>query len=414
MRFVLPSTRGAVSLSSAALLATVALVGCGKTSPSASSGGGPLRKLAPVEAEGAVSVTTRNTTRVGGESAIVDAAAVARVSYPGLTAKTRPQAVVLVDRRQWPAALASASLAAAPLGAPLLYAEGDVLPRVSREALEAMHPTGAPALGGAQVIEVGTRAPLPAGFGAQDVSAGEGPTVAVEIARLLTQAEGSRPHQAIVLDTEGALGLQMPAPGLAAESGAPLLLTGATSLPSATEGELRALHHPAIYVMNGAALGRAVLGALAKLGTVAQIPQAPSGEAPTAASTAIEAARYTDGVFGWGVKEPGHGLVFASAQRPFDAPAAALLSATGEYGPLLTLESPDALPAALSSYLGDIEPAYTSAPEFRPVRGVYNHGWLIGDERAISLATQAEIDALLEISPRKQGGAEEAPTSQGE
>ena len=41
--------------------------------------------------------------------------------------------------------------------------------------------------------------------------------------------------------------------------------------------------------------------------------------------------------------------------------------------------------APLASYLGDIQPAYTSAPQFQPVRGVYNHGWLIGDETAISL-----------------------------
>ena len=54
----------------------------------------------------------------------------------------------------------------------------------------------------------------------------------------------------------------------------------------------------------------------------------------------IAVARYTDGEFGWGVKEPGHGLVFANSGRPLDAPAAALLSATGNYGPLLLLESP--------------------------------------------------------------------------
>ena len=63
---------------------------------------------------------------------------------------------------------------------------------------------------------------------------------------------------------------------------------------------------------------------------------------------------------------------------------------------------------ALAAYLGDIQPAYTSAPEYRPVRGVYNHGWLIGDELAISAVTQAELDSLLEISPRKQGSEEQA------
>ena len=31
------------------------------------------------------------------------------------------------------------------------------------------------------------------------------------------------------------------------------------------------------------------------------------------------------------------------------------------------------------------------------MRGVYNHGWIVGDEHAISVATQSRIDSLLEI-----------------
>jgi hypothetical protein len=412
MQRALPSTRRPVLLLSLAL-SVAGLAGCGKAAPSASPGGGPLRALAPVEAQGAVTITTRNTTRVGGSDAIVDAASVARVSYPGLTSGTRPQAVVIADQHDWAAALAAAPLAAAPLGAPLLYAEGESLPKVTLEALEAMRPTGSPVLG-AQVIEIGTHAKLPARWTVRTVPGANGPTLAAEVARMLTQLQGKHPDRAIVLDTDGPRALQMAAPGLAAESGAPLLTTGAATLAPETESALRLLDRPTIYVMNGAALGRGVLAALAKLGHVTTIPQAASGETATAATTSIEAARYTDGAFGWGVKDPGHGLVFASAQRPFDAPGAALLSATGEYGPLLVLENPDGLPPELSSYLGDIQPAYTSAPEFQPVRGVYNHGWLIGDEKAISLSTQAQIDSLLEISPRKQGSAEEAAVLQGE
>ena len=34
---------------------------------------------------------------------------------------------------------------------------------------------------------------------------------------------------------------------------------------------------------------------------------------------AIAVARFTDGTFGWGVKEPGHGLVFAGSSSIADA-----------------------------------------------------------------------------------------------
>ena len=53
----------------------------------------------------------------------------------------------------------------------------------------------------------------------------------------------------------------------------------------------------------------------------------------------------------------------------------------------------------LAGYLSDIQPAYSS-PEFPPVRGAYNHGWLIGNEEAIAAVTQAEIDSVLEIRPQ--------------
>ena len=87
--------------------------------------------------------------------------------------------------------------------------------------------------------------------------------------------------------------------------------------------------------------------------------------------------------------------MFATTQRPLDAAAAAPLSASGTYGPLLLLTAANALPAPLQDYLLDIQPGYDEDP----VRGVYNHGWLIGDEGAVSVDVQARIDALLEIQP---------------
>jgi hypothetical protein len=390
------------------LALAMAAAGCGKTGPAQPAGGGPVSKVAPVAGGGAVSVVTRNTTRLGGADPATDAAAVARLAYPGLTAATRPKAVVLVDQRNWSAALAASVLASAPLGAPLLYSEGDTLPAVSRQALEAMRPAGAQALGGAQVIRVGTSAAVPNGYLARSLAAGEPAAAAAGVEQLLRAADGGNaPREAIVLASGAAPALQMPAAGLAAESGAPILFVTAASVPAATASVLSSLGRPSIYVIGSAALGSRTLKDLARFGPVTSIPSASTAvERDGAVPNAISVARFTDGVFGWGVKEPGHGLVFANIARPLDAPASALLSATGDYGPLLLLEAPTQVPPPLAGYLGDIQPAYTSAPEFRPVRGVYNHGWLIGDERAISAVTQAEIDSMLEITPRKASSEE--------
>ncbi len=130
-----------------------------------------------------------------------------------------------------------------------------------------------------------------------------------------------------------------------------------------------------------------------KLGTVKRI----AGTDPV--TTAITFARFKDGDFGWYVVDPGHGLVFASTRRPQDAAAAAMLSASGTFGPLLLLTDAGVLPAPLQDYLLDIQPGY----DVDPVRGVYNHGWIIGDESAIAAAVQARIDTLLEIQPVDTG-----------
>jgi hypothetical protein len=398
-----------------ALLAALALGACGKasgTSSGSSPAAGPLPRVAPAQAPGAVSVATRNTTRLGGGDAATDAAAVAHAVYPGLTPGSRPQAAVLVDERDWSSALAASVLAGAPLSAPLLFSDGASVPAASTQALAAMHPLGAASLEGAQVITIGAAAP-PAGYVGHAVPSGEPAASAAAIAQLQIRLDGGRrPHDVIVLSAKTPRALQMPAAGLAAESGAPILFVTTAHVPLVTASVLVALHRPSIFVIDSGAVGASALAELARFGHVTQIP-APSGTPEAPAAAAIELARFQSGDFGWGVKEPGHGLVFANASRPLDGPAAALLSATGDYGPLLLLEDPARVPPALAAYLADIQPAYTSAPQFRPVRGVYNHGWLIGDESAISPPTQAELDSMLEIVARK-GSAEEPTVSPAE
>jgi hypothetical protein len=390
-----------------AVLALGALLGgCGRASLGSAGAVG-----APTTAPGAVSVT-KNTTRLGGALAALDAAAVARAVYPGLTPATRPQAVVLVDQRDWAAALTASALASAPLSAPLLYSDGDTLPAASAQALRAMHPLGAAALDGAQVIRIGTRAAVPAGYSTQTVStAGGAAATAVALEQILSATQHATPREVIVLAADAPPALQMPAAALSAESGAPILLVTAATVPSATATVLAGLHRPAIYAVGASAIAARPLSELARYGRLVRIAgdaatsQRPGpNERGSAVENAIAVARFADGSFGWGIHEAGHGLVFANASRPLDAPATAPLAASGDYGPLLLLESSASLPTGLVHYLSAIEPGYTRA--IPPVRGVYNHGWLIGDESAISAMAQAEIDAVLQIAPRTESSVQ--------
>jgi hypothetical protein len=379
------SLLGSTALASAC---AVLAVGCGKALPRQRGERGP-GSVAAVGFQGAGGLSTRNITRLGGSSSAIDAAAVAVAMYPGLTSATRPRTVVLVDRQDWPGALAASLLAGSPLHAPLLYSEGKRLPPASEQALGVLRPTGAPQLDSTQVIQVGG-APAPNGYRTRAITARGSAELAVAIERLWSALHKHDPRQLIVTAADGPSAMTMPAAGLSAQTDTPILYVGRASIPSATRAELRRLGHLSIYVLGpSSVVGTTVTGQLERFGSVTRI----AGADP--ASNSVAAARFTNGSFGWGVEEPGHGLAFASISRPFDAPAAALLSASGDYAPLLLLESPRQLPSVLESYLSDLQPG---SPPSGPVHGVYNHGWVIGDEDAIATVTQARLDRILEIS----------------
>jgi hypothetical protein len=384
----------------AVLFALALLAGCGGGGDS----GGSKENKQPVLGQSAEEqpdgpplgfpiFATKNTTRVAGADPVIDAAAVSRAVYPARTQESRPQAVVLVDRSDWRSAISAAQLMSRPVRAPVLFSDGADLPAATKQALDDLQPTGAAKAGGAQVIRVGS-APAPDGLKSTAVAGGDPAALAQAIDALQIKASGRATSEVIVAPSERPE-LAMVAAAWAAKSGDPVLWAGTNDLPAATKTALRAHRRPRIYVLGPPeAISDSVLGQLNKLGAAKRIG---TGDAVT---NAIFFARYSDGAFGWNVVDPGHGLVFANMRRTGDAAAAAALSGSGTYGPLLLLSEPGALPQALQDYLLDIQPGYDKDP----VRGVYNHGWLMGDESAISADVQSRIDALLEIQPVDTGG----------
>jgi ell wall binding domain 2 (CWB2) len=329
---------------------------------------------------------TRNTTRVGGADPIANAAAIAQAVYPSRDRDTRPRAIALVDAADWRVAVSAAQLMSAPLRAPMLLSDSGELPPASEQALGRLIPTGAEEAGGAQVIQVGDAA-VAEGYKTTRVEGADHAALAQAIDRLAIAASG-KPSGAVVVASSEQPGFSMPAAGWAAKSGHPVLWVTRDSIPAATRAAITAHKRPRIYVLGPeSAVSEKVLEDLGELGEARRIA------APDPVANAIAFARFSDGSFGWNVVDPGHGLVFATTQRPLDAAAAAPLSASGTYGPLLLVTAANALPAPVQDYLLDIQPGY----DRDPVRGVYNHGWMIGDEGAISVDVQARIDTLLEI-----------------
>jgi hypothetical protein len=387
------------------LLALLAACGGGGDDPAATpsgggdDGGGGGSQQAPVlgaggeDEEAAADLgfpefATRNTTRVGSADAIATAASVSLAVYPSRDADTRPRAVTLVDTADWRVAVSAAQLMAPPLKAPILFTENGALPPASEQALGRLIPTGAEEAGGAQVLRVGGAAEA-SGYKATAVEGADHAALAQAIDRLSIAAAG-KPSEAVVVASEEQPGYAMPAAGWAAKSGQPVLWVTRDAIPAATRAAITAHKRPKIYVLGPrSAISDDVVDQLDELGNARRI----EGADPVA--NAIEFARFSDGTSGWNVVDPGHGLVFLNTQRPLDAAGAAPLSASGTWGPQLLITAGNEMPAPLQDYLLDIQPGYDEDP----VRGVYNHGWIIGDQNAMSVDVQARIDALLEIQP---------------
>jgi hypothetical protein len=372
-----------------ALALPALLAGCGGSLPAPGSRpviGAGASTHAAARLLGFPDFATQNTTRVGGSDPTADAAGVAQAVYPG---GARPQAVALVDSHDWQGGIAAAVLMSPPLRAPTLLTDSGSVPAATSDALAQLKPTGSTAAGGAAAIRIGAAA-KPGGVQSTALR-GKGPAAEAAAIDELQSVAAGKPSADVVVVSDSAPTYAMPAAGWAALSGDPVLFVNRTGVPAATAAALKAHQGAHIYVLGPASVvPDKVFSALGRFGKIARIA------GPDPVSNAIAFARYRSGGFGWDITDPGHGLVFASAARPLDAAAAAPLSASGDYGPLLLMTGAN-VPGALRSYLLDIQPGYTT----NPTRGVYSHGWLIGDHGAISLAAQAQIDSLLEIQPTK-------------
>lgn len=353
--------------------------GAGSTSATASELGFPV-------------FATGNTTRVGGSDPTTNAAGVALAVFPSTTTAQRPAAVTLVGAGDWTGGIAAAVLMAAPVGAPILLSTPGEMPAATESALAALSPQGSRTTGGSAIFSVGNVA-IPGDAPTTRIASGAPASVAAAIARLRDRLIG-RPPTHIVVASSVQPGFAMPAAAWAARSGDPVLFADPSGLPDPTAAYLRKHRRTPVYVLGpSSAISSDLIREIDKAGgEVRRV----SGE--TAVATAIALARYRDDGFGWNVNDPGHGFVLARSDNPLNAAAAAPLSASGTWGPMLLTDSADTLPDELRSYFLDVKPGYTD----NPTRAFYNHVWVIGDQEAIDLNQQAEANELAELA--KIGG----------
>jgi len=339
------------------------------------------------------SFATNNTTRIGGADLATNAAGVALAVFPSTSDKQRPAAVTLVGKEDWAGAIAASVLMAPPVRAPILFSTPDELPAVSEEALDALDPQGSKGTQGISLFVVGQVAvPNRPGKGVP-IDSGDPASTAAQIATLRDELFSGPPAH-IVIASSSQPDFSMPAAAWAARSGDPVLYAEAKKLPAPTAAVLKKHPQVPVFVLGpGSAISSGVLQEIEK---ISKRVKRVSGPDPVANALAL--ARYRAGDFGWNVNDPGHGFVLARSDSPAAAAAAAPLSASGTWGPLLLTDGAGALPAAVRNYLLDVKPGYTTDP----TRAFYNHVWVIGDQDAIGVAQQAEVNELAELA--KIGG----------
>ncbi|MBI5310020.1 MAG: cell wall-binding repeat-containing protein [Actinobacteria bacterium] len=343
---------------------------------------------------GSPALATKNTIRIPGEDPTGNAAGAALTVYPSTSAATRPKLVSVVGKNDWRAAIAMSVLAARPLGAPLLISEEDDVPDVTKSAIEALGPVGVTVPGRTvkpKALVAGS-AEVPEKMPRINLVNTSYEKLSLSIDALWITLNGGKPSEEVIVTTaDPALSrFALPAGPLAAKTGSPVFFTEKDKVPLATLRAIEAHGKPRIYVVGPPrAISDTLLKRLKRYGRVTRVG------GPTPTQNAVQLAAFSDpqSGWGWGIDNPGHGLVIMNSHREMDVAAATSLSAGAAYGPLLLNGSAAVLDKSLENYLLDIQPGYIDDP----ANGVYNRAWLLGNESAISPGLQAQIDKLAQI-----------------
>jgi hypothetical protein len=338
------------------------------------------------------STATRNTIRVGGSDAISDAAGVASALYPATGDSDRPTAVVLVDQNDWATAIAASVLVGRPIGAPILLTDGGDMPAVTQDVLDRLKPKGSDLSRDAQAIRVGAGVARPSGYKTALIEGDNAFQRAAAIDRFFSAAR-AKPSNDVVLYSADRAEYAMPAAAWAARSGDAALPVKGDAIPRPIVKALREHARPNVFVLGPATvISKKVVDQL-KTQKLARDVNRIAG--PNPVENAIAFTRYEKGDFGWGVVVPGYNFTLASTGRPPDAAAAAALATRGVFAPLLLTDDAARMPPTLERYFLSVQPGY----EDDPSQAVYNRAWILGDDKAISVDQQAQLDQLMELIP---------------
>lgn len=338
---------------------------------------------------------TVDTTRVSTRDPFSLAVWNSRLIYPSPDVSWSPKVAVVASNVSYHYAMAGATLIHHPINATHLLTHPASLPQITIQELIRLRPRGEGMP--AQVLLIGPTDPGVTGtlrmMGFSVLPVGNNPnpyTAAVDIARFRLEVippEGETGRKNIIVVSGEDFREGLPAPGIAAHMGTPIIFVGRERIPQVVEAFIKQNRNKNYFILGSqSTVSDAVYKLIASLsrGIVDRIP----GRDPF--EIAVNFARFycpEAAGFGWNRNMPGQGdaFNFAPVHRWENAVMSALQSHEGKHTPELTITQ------------GSIPPVTKDYLEFlRPVKSMpmppFMHGFIQGDFNDISWGTQLEIE----------------------
>lgn len=336
--------------------------------------------------------STKNITRLNEDNPITLSIHVSQMIWPSTHEENQPGTVILAPANNWQYSLAALTLVHHPNDGPILYYDEEINDDVLNE-LNRLNPKGNNE--GIEVLAVGElseseRSKLTA-FEVKTINENNPAAFAKMVEEEFSKTIDTVEDAVIIGSMEdSAKEYTLTAANWISHMNESLLYVNSDTIPEETKEALAQREGSAqIYVLGPEEIiNQSVVSELEEYGDVVRI------EGENAVSQSIEMASFkdTDTGFGWGITEPGHGLVFASTASPELAIAAAPFAHLGKHAPMIWLDEGE-LTQDLYNYLAQVKPEFQEDP----TEGPYNHGYLLGTFDTISFNTQGILDEKLEI-----------------
>lgn len=343
--------------------------------------------------------------RIASEDQFDAAVRISKLVYPFGQAGKYPYkagAVILVNGHRHLEALVGASLIHHPRNGPILFAETNQLPKATRDEILRLAPSGIGSesqvliVGGEDSISSGVESEVKKmGFTVSRIKGKDIFEMAAAVDKFLVY-QGFIYHlvtkrDIIIFPEERKPETAIPASWIA-HWDASVLFSAKDGLPPATKEAILARSVPPdVFVIGGEdVIPERIISEIKALpvGDIERI----SGKNPY--EIAANFAKYQKDDFGWGYAERGsRAFVIGRAETESDIMgliAASILGHLGKHAPVLLTDG-QALDPATRDYLKSVRPYLP----FSPANIAENHAYVLGNERAILPAVEAELHDLI-------------------